>query len=250
MLPLIHMTATYSNAMLVAILPHISDCAKQLDIPIPQPISVNHVARFNASPYKDFVGGALWLTNQYWFVFNNGFVRGFRCPDDWFTMADENWEHLERYVGQDNMTTNEAIQLARDSFRKLGYKPEDFGVDGLPTDTLGPSEIKRLGHIPYFRAEWNSPTATSQAEFNRSYNIQFDISLQQKRVVGMSLMSKRFFRPDPKVDVVPELESDYQKRNQIHLFVRTNAPMHLPLNQATNTPPATPPPGGQKMKQE
>jgi len=212
------MTATYSNAMLVAILSHVSDCARQLDMPIPQPVTVNHVRRFNPSPYKDFVGGGLWLTNQYWFVFNDGFVHGYRCPDDYFTMADENWDNLERYVG----------------------------VDIAPTHTLGPYENKRLGHIPYFRAEWSSPKARSRAEFDRGYRIQFDISLQQKRVVGMSLMSKRFFRPDPKVDVVPELESDYQKQKQVHLFVRTNAPPHWPLDQVTNAPPAMPPLGEKK----
>jgi hypothetical protein len=248
--PLIHMTIAYSNAMLVAILPHISDCAKQLDMPILQPVTIDHVARFNASPFKDAIGGGLWLTNQYWFVFNNGFVRGFRCPDDYYTMADENWDHLERYVGIDNMTTNEAIQLARDAFRKLGYKPADFGVDGPPTYSLGPSDNKRLGHIPYCRVEWNSPKPASQEEFNRGYNIQFDISLQQKRIVGMSLISKRFFRPDPKIDVVAELESDYQQRNQMHMFIRTNAPSHWHPDQTTNSHPATSLPAGQEMKQE
>ncbi|HEY5297554.1 MAG TPA: hypothetical protein VIK59_06495, partial [Verrucomicrobiae bacterium] len=124
MLQLIHMTATYSNAMLVALLPHFSECAKQLDLPIAQPVTADQVAHFSPSPYKDSIGGAIWLTNHDWFVFNNGFVRGFRSPDDWFTMADEYWDHLERYVGKDNMTTNEAIELARNSFRKLGYKPK------------------------------------------------------------------------------------------------------------------------------
>jgi len=250
MLELIHMTATYSNAMLIAVLPHISDCARRLDMPIPLPVTTSQVGRFAASPFKDSIGGGLWLTNQYWFVFNNGFVRGFRCPDDWFTMADENWDHLDRYVGQDNMTTNDAIQLARDAFRELGYKPEDFGVDGTPTKFMGPHDDKRLGHIPYCRVEWSSPPPASQAEFDRSYHVEFDISMQQKRIVGMSLMSKRFFRPDPKLDVVPELESDYRKRNQMRIFVRTNAPPRLLQDQVTNsrTPASLPP--GKGLKQE
>jgi hypothetical protein len=223
---LIHMTATYSNAMLVAILPYISDCAKQLDLPIELPITANQVAHFGASPYKDSIGGGVWLTNHYWFVFNDGFVRGFRSPDDWFTMADEYWDHLERYVGKDNMTTNEAVELARDSFRKLGYKSEDFQVDGQPTNLEGPYDNKKLGHIPCCKVEWNSPEATSQEEFDRSYKIRFDIDMQSKQVVGMTLMSKRFFQTNPKVDVVPELESDYRKRIQGKMFVRTNAPAH------------------------
>lgn len=223
MMQLIHMTAMYSNAMLVAILPHVSDCAKQLDLPIPKPITTNQVAHFGASPYKDFIAGGIWLTNHYWFVFENGYVGGFRSPDDWFTMADEYWDHLERYVGKDNMTTNEAIELARNSFYKLGYKPEDFHVDRQPTNLEGPYENKKLGHIPCCKVEWNSPEATSQEEFDLSCKIRFDIDLQQKQVVGMTLVSKRFFRPDPKIDIVPELESDYRKRIQNH----TNAPVHI-----------------------
>jgi hypothetical protein len=191
---------------------------------------------------KGFIEGDLWLTNNYWFSFGNGYVCGFRCPDDWFTMADEYWDHLERYVGKDNMTTNAAIQLARDSFSKLGYKLENFHMDGRPTEYQGPHDNKQLGHIPYCRIEWNSSKPNSQAEFDRSYHIWFDIDLQQKRVVGMSLISKKFFRPDPKINVEPELESDYRKRNQAQMFVRTNVPPHWLSIQTTNISPDAPPP--------
>jgi len=61
MMQLIHMTATYSNAMLVAILPHVSDCAKQLDLPITQPITTSQVAHFRPSPYKNIITGGIWL---------------------------------------------------------------------------------------------------------------------------------------------------------------------------------------------
>jgi len=49
---------------------------------------------------------------------------------------------------------------------------------------------------------------------------------------------------------MPELESDYQKRNQLHMFTRTNVPSRWPLNQATNSKLAIPPDGEQKTKQE
>jgi hypothetical protein len=227
MMQFIHMTAMYSNAVLVAILPHVSDCAKQLDLPIPQPVTLNHVAHFNVAPLQGEVGGGLWLTNNYWFAFENGCVQSFRSPDDWFTMADEYWDHLDRYVGKDNMTTNEAIELARNAFRKFGYKPEDFHMDSPPTKFQGSHDNKQLGHIPYCRVQWESLNPKSQAELDDSYHIYFDIDMQRKQVVGMSLISRRFFKPDPKVDVVPELESVYQKRIQGKMFIRTNAPSHL-----------------------
>jgi hypothetical protein len=258
LISLVHVSAAYSNAVLVAALPYVSDCAKALNLPIPQPITTSQVQHFGTSPIKDRIGGGLRLTNGYFFTFEFGIVTSFRCPDDWYTMADENWEHLERYVGKDNMTTNEAIQLARDSFRKLGYKPEDFGIDGQPTTVLGPHDAKRLGHIPYCRVEWESPPPPdekeSDAEFARgymltNYSTYFDINLQTKQIVAMFVSGRPFFKSNPKIDVVPELESDYQKLNQVHLFVRTNAP-HWPLNQSTNTTPVVSPPVGQETKPE
>ena len=87
MIELIHMTATYSNAMLVAILPHISSFTKQLDLPVLQPVTATQVIRFNLSPYKDLVGAGVGLTNQYWFVFEHGCVGMFHSPDDWYFRA-------------------------------------------------------------------------------------------------------------------------------------------------------------------
>ena len=227
MLQLIHMTATYSNAVLVAILPHISDCAKQLDLPIPQPVTLNHVARFNVAPVQGEVGGGLWLTNNYWFGFEHGYVGGFRSPDDWFTMADEYWDHLERYVGNDNMTTNEAIDLARNRFRKLGYNGDGFHMGEPPTIFNAPHDNKQLGHIPFCRIEWKSPDPKNQEELDQSYDIRFDIDMHRKQVTGMYLSSRKFWRSDPKIDIVPELESEFRKRTQNKMFIRTNAPPHF-----------------------
>ncbi|EEF57893.1 hypothetical protein Cflav_PD0843 [Pedosphaera parvula Ellin514] len=75
MLELIHITAAYSNAVLVAILPHVSDFAKKLDLPIPQPIAANQVIWFKQVPFKGQIDGALVLSNNCWFHFSShGYV--------------------------------------------------------------------------------------------------------------------------------------------------------------------------------
>ena len=226
--PLLHITAAYSNAVLVAVLPHVSDCAKQLDLPIAQPITIEQVARFNTSPYADNVGGGLLLTNHYWFVFSSGYVDSFRSPDDWF--INQSLEGVERFAGKDNMTTNVAIEFARSSFSKLGYTPETFHVNEQPTSLEVPSDSKKIGHIPYCRIIWESPEATTRQERLNSYTVKFDIDMQRKLVVGMFLSGTNFWRPNPKIDVQPELESDYRKRIQSH----TNFPV---LNINTGKPP-------------
>ena len=138
------------------------------------------------------------------------------------------------------MTTNDAVELARSSFGKLGYKPEDFQMNSQPTRLEGPIDSKRIGHVPFCRVVWDSPEANTREERLNSYHIQFDIDMQRKQVVGMSLASTNFWQPDPKIGVEPELESDYLKRIQGHMFVRTNAVSHLPAVKPAVAPPVTP----------
>jgi len=75
-------------------------------------------------------------------------------------MADENWDHLDRYVGTDNMTTNEAIHW-RAIPSQVGLQAEDFGVDGRLQPSGDRMILNGLGHIPYCRAEWKAGHARS-----------------------------------------------------------------------------------------
>lgn len=226
---LIHVTAAYSNAVLVAVLPHVSDFGKKLDLPIPQPITASQVAHCNVAQMPGDIGAGVWLTNHYSFGFGHGYVSTFRCKNNpFYSTGDEDpVEWLSPFVGKDNMTTNEAVELARDSFRKLGYKQEDFNVNKPPTRLDGPGDSKKLGHIPYCQVEWTGPESTAPRLQGSDYYVRFDIDMQRKQVVGMNLSGKKFWQSSPKVDIVPELEADYQKRIQGHMFVRTNAPAHI-----------------------
>jgi len=220
---LIHVTATYSNAVLVAVLSHVSDCTKKLDLPLPQPITTNQVARFNVNPTKGEVGGGLWLTNGWWFVFQSGCVGGFRSPDNWFTQQDI--EGVERFHGKDNMTTNQAIEMARSGFAKLGYKIEDFKLDKQPIRVEGPYENKVVGHVPFCSITWEDcPDPKTPEELANSSIIRFDIDMQKKQFVGMSLIGRKFWRPNPVIGIVPMSESDYQNMQTNHLFLQSNAP--------------------------
>lgn len=212
---LIHLTANYSNAVLVAILPHISDCAKKLDLPVPQPLDFVQVSSFKPMPYLGDIGGTVVLTNQYSFFFSSGYVNSFHSPNDWFANTNDDWtdvKYFKRYLGKDNMTTNEAIDLARDAFGKLGYKSEDFQLRRPPTWIQGSSDVERIGgHIPYCRTEWDSPESKIQSMLGLEFSVQFDVDMQHRQIAGMSLSGRRFFRPNPKVSVAPEIETDYQR---------------------------------------
>jgi hypothetical protein len=203
----------------VAILPHISDCAKQLDLPIQTPVDLAQVSWFKPMPYLDEIGGTVTLTNQYSFSFSSGYVTSFHSSNDWFANTNDDWAdaaYFKRYLGQDNITTNEAIELARDAFRKLGYKPEDFQLQAAPKWFHKPPDVARIGgHIPYCQIEWDSPKSAIQSMLGLEFSIQFDVDIQHRQIAGMSLSGRRFSHADPKVSVRPEIETDYQRAGML-----------------------------------
>ena len=118
------------------------------------------------------------------------------------------------------MTTNEAIDLARNSFVKLGYKLADFHMDESPTKIEGSYENARLGHVPFCQLTWQSPDK-GRSNF---YYLEFHVDMNQRRLAGMNLVGKKLWRSLPKVDATPELETDYQKKHPLgKMYSRTNA---------------------------
>jgi hypothetical protein len=223
------MTAAYSNALLVAIMPYVSDFAKKLKLDIPQPVTPAQVIWLSPMYFKDYIGGGLVLSNHYWFAFDQGAVTSFRSPDNVFYDEDPaaNWA---RYAfGKDNMTTNEAIEMARATLRNLGYQPEDLHADGPPTLVQGPFDLKDGHHVPHCKVEWEKYWGTNAppGEAPGGSSLHVEINLEKKIVTGLTIVSSRIRRPLPKVDIEPELESDYQKRMKPptgKMFIRTNAP--------------------------
>jgi len=234
MMELIHVTAAYSNAVLVAVLPHISEFAAKLDLPIQQPITTNQVIRSNPSPYKGLIADGVILTNHYTFVFHwqgydgkHGLVDTFRAPTNWF--FEQEFTNITKYLGHDHMTSNEVIAMARDTLSKLGYKPEF--THSYETPMLeGPFDTK-MGHVPYCCVTWEWPKTEELGDLNQ---LRVEINIDLKTLVGMtvSLSHTNDFKDMPiiKFDIVPELESDYQTRMKEsgRMFINTNAPPRFP----------------------
>lgn len=220
LLQMVHMTAAYSNAVLVAILPHVNDFAKKMDLPIPLPITLNDVSKFNCDPLQSHIGGGIWLTNKYLFSFENGIVVNYRAPDNFF--FDESFPiPMQKYSGKDNMTTNDAIELARDSLKKLGYDPKDLHTDVVPFSLQGSFNMHDGHHVPYCEIRW-----IKESDDDNSY-ATFQINMQTKQVVGLSVISRKIWKINPQVDVIPELESDFKKKHAFNMFTDTNAPSHI-----------------------
>ena len=223
----IHMTAAYSNAVLVAILPHVSDFAKKLDLPIPQPITATQVLKSRPSPYQGRVEASVVLTNHDWFGFDyRGFVDSFTSATNVFSGDEDAVEHPEHYTGETRMTTNEIVAFARETLLKLGYRPELTRADTTP-ELEGPWDLKQGGHVTFCRVLWQPIKDQDSEGYSR---VRVEINTQQKSVVGLYLGFARTNKIGTplKVDMEPETQSQFQKRTKATLFFRTNAPPRAP----------------------
>ncbi|MBI5383515.1 MAG: hypothetical protein HZA90_02380 [Verrucomicrobia bacterium] len=242
----IYITAAYSNAVLLAILTNVSDFAKKLELPIPQPITVTQVQSFKLVPVKR-ISGALTLTNGDRFFYQHGDVftyygyKNYLMPPqdmDWPTTLEQ-WP--TNFFGPMNMTTNEVIEFARDALRKLGYDPQRLHADGTPERFIGPSVSSRYGKlIPFCEVEWRHATANDV--------VTVVVNAEKKQIVQFSLVTTNYWRPDPKIDVVPVPVPENQKRSFMKMILRPNAPRTWPTNStrqppngATNSPKLTNP---------
>lgn len=224
MLQFIHLTAAYSNAVLTAILPHISDYSKKLDLPVSQPVTMSQVAHFGVNNIQGVVGGGIWLTNHYWFAFEHGYVDAFRLNTNNPFLDDDPAANWPKYAfGNDNMTTNEAIQLVRDAISGLGYTTNTFPIGIPPTRTTGPYDSKDGHHIPYTEIEWEN----KNTNMDNSYSIRGQVDLEHKKLIALSIISRKAWKPNPPVSITPELESDFRKRAMKPMTLNTNAPAHL-----------------------
>jgi hypothetical protein len=132
------------------------------------------------------------------------------------------------------MTTNEIVVFARETLLKLGYPPGVTRADTAP-EIRGPYDPKIGGHVPYCQLVWEPIKDEDSEGYSR---VRVEINTQDKRVVGLYLGFARTNKigTSLKVDVEPELESDYRKRTGVKLFIRSNAPPRIPVTQTNRSP--------------
>jgi len=194
----IQVTAQYSNAVLVAILPHISDFAQKLDLPVPRPITAAHVMQSGILPWRDkdgsIAGGGIGIQEGFSFAFENGFVSRFEGPHSYFGLQDP--DEIPKFYGTVRMTRGEAIQMARDTLTKLGIPLETVFAEQEPRVTEPPRHGTNT--VPRYRIEWLDPRQ------GVSPSIDIEIDADAKRVEQMVLLNRSLYRPAPKVEVASQ----------------------------------------------
>lgn len=212
---IIHVTMEYSNAVLVALLPHFSEFAQKLDLPVPQPITIKQVQRFvTGGPviegYPIDVKGHLVLTNGYEFWYSWGHVSGFLSPRDYYACQDV--DRVPEFFGTLRLDKSAAIELARKALTAVAYAEHLPIVSKKPQEMRGPKRYK--DHvIPHYHIVWES------RDRGQGY-VKVDVDGENGLVTGFSTAATNLWRSPPKIAVQPQLESEYRKRvmegKQIH----------------------------------
>jgi hypothetical protein len=192
MFEFVQVTAQYSNAVLVAILPQVSEFSQKLDLPTAQPVRLEQVELFNCDPHKGQVGGWLRLTNGFQFWYYDGYVKGFASPDCYYRL--QGGEDLKPFYGSVKMSADEAVRLARDSLRKLGYPETTLYADGTPKVTKPPVINSKV--VPRYRVGWIEPEAGGNC-------LDMEVDADHHRLKSMSMSNPNLWRAPPPVTVEP-----------------------------------------------
>lgn len=204
---LIHVTAQYSNAVLVAMLPQVSDVAKKLELPVPQPVTQQQVIASSVTPYFDWrgemAGWGVTINGGWTFGFHGGHFDSFESPHSYFVLQDP--DEIPKFVGTVSMTKDEAVQMARETLKKLGLSLESVFAEQEPRVTLPPKT--RTGIVPRYRVEWLNPRVGSASQ-NGSSSVKIEVNADAKRVEQIVISPNASLRrPWPKIGVEPVYRS-------------------------------------------
>ena len=189
----IQVSAGYSNAVLAAVLPYISDVAQKLDLPVTKPVTAEHVTHCSIMPDRTF-RTEVGITGGWVFQFSLGYVKVIQGPHSYYSL--QNPDEIPKYFGEVRMSRPEAIQLARDTIQKLGVPLEAVFAEQEPRVT----EPIKIGTntVPHYRIEWLSPVQGVVGA------VDMDINGNARRVERISLTAnKNLERPLPRIALIP-----------------------------------------------
>jgi hypothetical protein len=187
----VRVTAQYSNAVLVAILPYISETAQKLDLPTPHPITTQAVLNFSLPP-NGRPEGQVILQDGWCFAFKKGHVETIQGPHSYLMLQDPN--DIPRFFGPVRINTGEAVQLTRDALKKLGIPLESVFAEQEP-QIDGP-HIIGTNTVPYYRIRWPDPRG--------GFAVDVEVNGNARKIDRIKLSNDSLERPPPKVAVIPQ----------------------------------------------
>ena len=217
----IHVTETYSNAVLKIMLPRVTEIAKKLELPIELPITEDQVREFQVSRWG-YIGGRLFLKNGWQLCMDGSLAPGRSYELDVFSPSyffpiEWNWDRLNDFYGTNKMTEAEIIGYSKDIAERLGFG-ELLKEREHPNEMKGPflpkGRIEK--EIPRVSIYWNA----TPSEPHYIIKVEFNTETKELDRVRVSMNESLFKGYDlimgntENEDLYPETEAAYQARIQ------------------------------------
>ena len=234
---LIRVTAEYSNAVLVAVLPYIADVSQRLNLPVAHSVSPENVIRCSISPQRRI--GALdveiGIKGDWYFAFKWGFINAIEGPRNYFFLQDPS--EIPRCYGTNRISKGEAVRLARKAIANLGIPLEQVFAEQEPH--VREADVG-INLVPQYSVEWFGPAIQS---------VRVTINGETKQVEAIHFAhNPNLERPPPKITVVPpthlldpsRMNPEYAKRlvpfvlQAVNEYARKLA-LPIPLPLTTNS---------------
>lgn len=215
MIEFVQITAQYSNAVLLAVVPYVSHFAHKLDLPGPQPITAGQVLEFRCDPRKGQIGGLLTLTNGARFSFVEGHVSSYRSPLSYFSLQGP--ELIPSFYGLIKVKETDAMRIARSVIKRLGYREALFHAERAPRVTR-PEKIG-ADRVARYRFQWLDPDWQKSPKIAGITPALLDVEVDATsgRIQMVSLAGPGLQRPTPHIDVSPPLVPAAQSAGQAQL---------------------------------
>lgn len=232
---LIRVTSEFSNAVLVAVMPYVADVAQKLELPVPHPLTVEHVEQCSVIPKRKW-GVELSVKGGWIFAFSDGYVQTIQSRHCYSML--QNPEEIPRFFGSLRMSKDEAVLMARDALRKLDIPLDSVFAEQDP-QVGGPH---RVGNetVPHYNILWADPRGGS--------SVDVEINADAKRLERIRLRNKSLERPPPKLSapiirdpdspVWPQVNPEYAEQLipvVLKLVERYGQKLGLPAPQPLST---------------
>lgn len=193
---MIQMTADFSNAVLVAMLPYVSNVTQKLDLPVPQP-TAQQVVGCGVLPYLDssgdIAGCGIKLKGNWTFGFHSGYLDRFESPHAYYGL--QNPGDIPKFFGAVKMTQDEAVKMARVTLTNLGIPLEAVFAEQEPRVTPPPKVRGKI--VPRYRIEWIDPRVDH-------HSVDIEVNAETRRVERIVISPNASLRrPWPKFGVAP-----------------------------------------------
>ena len=197
---LVQITAQYSNAVLVAVMPYITDFSQKLKLPLQTPVTPAMVQHFKCDVRRGHVGGLVTLTNLSQFTFLDGRVCIYRSPRSFYSCQDP--ERISEFYGTVKIKQKAALKTARGSIEKMGYTGSIFHAETPPKIT--PPEKIGFHVVPRYLFQWLDPNWWGSKTITAAL-LTVEVNASDGQIEMVTICNNLTQRPGPKIDVEPPL---------------------------------------------